>query len=275
MLLEIYQPGPPLSYYIADITYYAGVVFDHKIEKLLPDGSIFVLIDMQDGIKHVYANHDLAPTTQLHTAYVSGQHKGYIHIEVTHEASMMVLRFKLGGAHPFFNVPISTFNNRVQQLQPYWGDEFLAVRRAIIAAPNPAAKFALIDQYLMQRLGSYQPDPAWQAVYHAIAAQPGHVRITDLARQLGISQKHLITLFNKQVGLTPKALVRIFRFQQVIQLLEKNEPIDWQQIALDCGYYDQAHFAKDFYDFSGIRPSTYPAQKGEYMNFVPVQEGAG
>ncbi len=92
-----------------------------------------------------------------------------------------------------------------------------------------------------------------------------------MAEELGVSQKHLIARFHKQVGLTPKSLLRVFRFQKVIQELEEKGKVDWLQIVTDCGYYDQAHFIRDFYAFSGIRPGLYKNSRGEYTNYLPVE----
>jgi AraC-like DNA-binding protein len=94
--------------------------------------------------------------------------------------------------------------------------------------------------------------------------------IKDLAVKLGISQKHLISMFSNKVGLAPKAFSRISKFQKVIHQLESIKRIEWTWIATDCGYYDQSHFIKEFSEFSGVNPSEYLTQRGEYINYLPV-----
>jgi AraC-like DNA-binding protein len=69
--------------------------------------------------------------------------------------------------------------------------------------------------------------------------------------------------------LTPKLFCRVQRFQGVLrQIARSAEAIDWTQIALSCGYFDQAHFIHDFRGFSGINPSSYVANKTQFQNHV-------
>ena len=104
-------------------------------------------------------------------------------------------------------------------------------------------------------------------------AQPSIDSINDISRAAGVSQKHLINLFKKEVGLTPKQTARIMRFQNVIRTIERQKRFSWTSIAYDCDYYDQSHFIKEFREFSGINPQAYLLQIGDYLNYLPVRTG--
>ena len=67
---------------------------------------------------------------------------------------------------------------------------------------------------------------------------------------IGISARRFEQLFAEQVGLTPKLFCRIQRFQRVLHLINEQADIDWSDIALSCGYFDQSHFIHDFQSFS-------------------------
>jgi methylphosphotriester-DNA--protein-cysteine methyltransferase len=99
---------------------------------------------------------------------------------------------------------------------------------------------------------------------------PQFLAIRDLAQTIGITQKHLITQFEKVVGLRPKTFARVCKFQKVVNMIEAQSEIDWSTIAYDGGYYDQAHFIKEFQNFSGLNPTAYVAQRGEFVNFIPI-----
>ena len=86
------------------------------------------------------------------------------------------------------------------------------------------------------------------------------------------SQRRFIQLFSNEVGLTPKLFCRVNRFQRVVRSLASIEEVDWAEVALDCGYYDQAHFIHDFQDFAGITPSAYLEHCTEHLNHVPLIE---
>ena len=79
-----------------------------------------------------------------------------------------------------------------------------------------------------------------------------------LATTIGINSRGLDRTFNTRVGIPPKTLSRIIRFQQVFKMLEQqNASPNWPQIALECGYYDQSHFIKEFKAFAGREPTAY------------------
>jgi transcriptional regulator GlxA family with amidase domain len=80
-------------------------------------------------------------------------------------------------------------------------------------------------------------------------------------------------LFDQRVGMKPKHLDRVLRFQRVIQMLSVTKPkeVAWVAVAIDCGYYDQAHFINDFQSFSGMTPTAYLAQQWRYSNYVIVE----
>jgi len=271
MLLEIHTPIGPISKYVENIVYYEGYSAEHLVDKLLPDGSISIILDMEDTPKKLYRNEDFSRFREFTNAYVSGQHKEFMHIDAK-VSSMMVVRFHVGGAYPFFDFPISTLNDTVEHLEKFYGHGILDVRREIIAEPEIPKKLTLIEDYLMtKKRTEAEENPDLTMAITELITNPYTLTTKELAAKAGVSTKHLINLFDKHVGLTPKYLARVFRFQKVLQQIEQQQKIEWLQITHDCGYYDQAHFIKDFYAFSGINPSAYITVKGEFLNYIPVK----
>lgn len=270
MIFEQHIPQGYLSNFIDNFVFFEGYTAEHLADKLLPDGGIYLIMNMLEKPEKLYKDISLKDHTEFTGSFLSGQHKGFIFIEA-HHSSNMATKFKLGGAFPFFSFPISKINNKVIQLEPILGNSVELTRKRIIAEKNVANKFSILEEYYMSIL---RKDHAHNETFHEVlkflAEFPHLASIKELSQKIGVSQKHLITLFSNQVGLTPKALARIFRFQKVIMLLEEKKEIDWMQIVTDCGYYDQAHFSKDFFEFSGINPSCYFKQKGNYVNYIPV-----
>jgi methylphosphotriester-DNA--protein-cysteine methyltransferase len=74
---------------------------------------------------------------------------------------------------------------------------------------------------------------------------------------MGISQNHLLTQFKRMVGISPKALARLYRLKHVLRSIDPTQAVDWMQIVYQSGYYDQAHFSKDFQAFTGHSPTNY------------------
>jgi AraC-like DNA-binding protein len=94
--------------------------------------------------------------------------------------------------------------------------------------------------------------------------------IAAIQEKTGFSNKHFIHLFEKYVGASPKTYLRIMKFQRVLRAVEEARQIQWTDIAYSCGYYDQAHFIKEFKRFSGFNPGAYLSERGEFLNYLPV-----
>ena len=89
----------------------------------------------------------------------------------------------------------------------------------------------------------------------------GQYRITELLAETGISQKHLTRVFQQQIGVSPKPYAQLLKFQHALSLLHGQSQTDFGRLAQDCGYYDQAHFHRDFRRFSGVTPKAYIEQQ--------------
>jgi AraC-like DNA-binding protein len=130
----------------------------------------------------------------------------------------------------------------------------------------------VLDQYLCKKAkDKLEPNAFISYAIGRLQDSPAVWTIEKLSQKVGYTQKHLISLFKKHAGLSPKVLSRILKFQYVIGQIERQESLDWTDIAYGCGYYDQAHFIKEFRAFSGINPSSYLTQRGDYLNYIPVR----
>jgi transcriptional regulator GlxA family with amidase domain len=100
------------------------------------------------------------------------------------------------------------------------------------------------------------------------------VRVRDVARRAGLSQRRFIQVFVAEVGMTPKLYCRVRRFQGARALVRKAVAPDWARVAVDCGYFDQSHLIRDFLAFSGLSPVDYLLRRSEHVlpNHVPLPE---
>jgi len=98
---------------------------------------------------------------------------------------------------------------------------------------------------------------AVQYALEVFACTPRVPRVDRIAREAGLSRRRFTQLFREQIGLTPKLFCRVQRFQTALKQIGSGASVDWAQLALTAGYYDQAHLAHEFQDFSGLSPSAY------------------
>lgn len=193
------------------------------------------------------------------SSFVAGLTDTYTHVASEGSAYSLQVNFTPLGAHLFFGVPMHLLANRV--VAPGEVDNALGERfvEELYEAPSWAQRFAFLDQLILKRLTLTQDCPvdivAWS--WRQLRDSHGKVAIGVLADEAGCSSKHFIAQFREQLGLAPKTLGRMLRFEHATDLVERDSLPDWSAIARDCGYYDQAHLIKDFRQFAGVTPSEY------------------
>jgi AraC-like DNA-binding protein len=270
MLFHSYIPAAPLSDFVALFWLYEGYVQPHARERVLPDGSVELVVSLADSESRVYEGDPVRGRT-FRNGVVAGARSEFLVIDTASQVSVMGVHFKPGGAFPFLSMPASELRNAVVALDDLWGAAAASLRARLLAAATAEAKFRLLEQTLLRQ--ARRPLVRHRAVAYALGElQRGrHARsISDVTDETGLSARRFIQVFSDEVGLTPKLFCRVRRFQRVLRLIHRTAEIDWADVALSCGYFDQAHFIHDFQAFSGINPTTYLAHKTPHLNHVPL-----
>ena len=115
-------------------------------------------------------------------------------------------------------------------------------------------RFALLDEVFAAGLADAGCPPPTSLGLDALARTHGRAPIGWICDQLGRSRRYLATRFREQIGLPPKTVARILRFDRAVALLERGD-VSLAQLAFECGYYDQAHLTRDFREFAGTSPA--------------------
>lgn len=271
MLLKIHTPSSPLCNYIETFTFYEGLNLGYTIERLLPDGTVNLIIELDNIPKYTFDNHSLEKKEKYTGAWLSGMQKEYISIGSPPESSMFVIQFQPGGIYPFINFPVAELNNLVVDAELIFGEDVIMLRDQLLEAPTPEEKFCRTEQWLRDHLcESSFSEQVMNFAVQQICQNPSLDSIELISLKTGYSQKQFIQLFKKYVGLTPKYFQRVQRFNKVLQEVESRNEINWSALSHDCGFYDQAHFIREFKKFSGFNPTDFLHEKGEYINYVPI-----
>jgi AraC-like DNA-binding protein len=272
MIFRVQPPSPPLRCHVEYLWYHEGVVCDYAMERLVPDGGVELIVDLTATPKCWRPADNEAGTRHVRASWISGQHRRPIAIEAAKGSCMIGARFLPGGAYAVLAQPVCELNDGVVELDLLWGRAVHDLREQLSAATSVDQRFALLDRALAARAaGHAAQDPALAAAVARLAHCSEPVSIRGLAAEIGISQRRLVSLFDERVGLKPKMLARVFRFQRVLRRLEHEPFPGWTAIAADAGYFDQAHFTKEFHELSGMRPGEYLGAKGEHVNFIPMR----
>jgi AraC-like DNA-binding protein len=188
--------------------------------------------------------------------FVNGAHGSYTRIVGECAPSYLELRLAPLGAYSLLGVPIDHFHGEFVDLGDAIGAEARDFADRVRDAPTWDARFALVDEFLLGRAAKGPtPAPEVEHAWDLLTASRGALPIRSVASDVGWSNKHLITRFKEQVGLTPKLAARLVRFEQVWRRITPNEPARWDQIAAETGYADQAHLIRDFRTFTGTTPA--------------------
>ncbi|GCE29121.1 AraC family transcriptional regulator [Dictyobacter alpinus] len=273
MLLH-YIPAAPLANWVASFWLYEGAPAAHTLERRLPDGMIELIINLQTDKVQVA---DPCSPDQLRSysgAVISGAHTATTLIVTSCMLNVIGVEFKPGGTLPFLGRPASEVRDQMVSLEDLWGGSARELYEQLLAAVSTQERFMVLERALLKRLDAvYYPHPSVIFALNQIQQAPVDTNISRIVEQLSISQKHFIQVFRDAIGLTPKQFCRLQRFQCLLEAIQP-EPVDlnWAQLALDWGYFDQSHLIHDFQTFAGLAPGAYLAGRSQFHNHVPLLE---
>jgi AraC-like DNA-binding protein len=148
--------------------------------------------------------------------------------------------------------------NTVVSLEDAFGADGALLVEVLYEARAWDLRFDLLDAAIGARFAharTVSPGITW--ALRQIDERYGNVSITGLAERLGWSRKHLVSQFREYVGLPPKTYARVARFSLAMTMVRNGDELRWTDVAHACGYYDQAHFIRDFTEFAGVSPTRF------------------
>jgi AraC-like DNA-binding protein len=244
----------------------------HSKERIVPSGTIELVINLHEDELRIYDPARPQRCRRFSGAAISGTYGGPFVIDTREHTSIMGVHFRPGGAFPFLGTEASELADAHVDLEALWGTSARELRERLCAAKTSKERFSLLESALTNHL--FRPLEHHYAVQFALdsfrRADPD-LAVGDVARGAGVSQRRFIQLFAREVGMSPKLFCRVRRFQRTLALLQKNTA-DWSQLVLECGYFDQSHFIRDFRNFSGLQPTQYLSQRNPDVmeNHVPL-----
>jgi AraC-like DNA-binding protein len=179
--------------------------------------------------------------------------------------------FRSGGAFPFFRPPADEVTGAHVGLDALWGRDGAALRERLLEASAPDAILDTLERELLAK--AVRPLAPDAALDFAVSAFDRGATVATVLSRIGGSSRRFLRAFAERVGLTPKRFGRVRRFRRVLESIELGRPVHWTQVALACGYFDQAHLINDFREFSGLTPTAYaPRNYGDRLHVPLVDE---
>jgi AraC-like DNA-binding protein len=230
-------------------------------ERILPDSCVELVFHFHDPYRSYFPDGESAVQPR---SFVVGQMKRFLEIEPAGRAGLIAVRFYARGAYLFFHRPLREVAAGVVDLEDVWRDRAREWTERIAMARGMEARVRFIERALLALLSQNgRTEPAVDRALEIIQAARGQVRVNELAAEIGLSCRHLTRQFERVVGLSPKEFGRVSRFLHALRVLTAGETRSLTDVALDCGFFDQAHFNHEFRELAGMSP-------GELLTFPNV-----
>jgi AraC-like DNA-binding protein len=266
------RPAEPLRPFVAHYTGYRQRGVPPARHRGLPSPFLTLIFTLDEPLVLLAHPDPRQPPGQYRTL-LGGLHSAPALI--THDGAQSGIQVALRplGARALLGLPAGELAELDVPAETVLGGACPELRTKALAAPGWPERFAILDEILL-RLARNNPEPAPEVAWawRQLITSGGTIRITDLAAETGWSGRHLTSRFRTEIGLTPKAAARVIRFDRARHLLIKQaEQTRYRlaDLAAACGYFDQAHLAREFRSLAGCPPSQWVAE--EFRN---VQAGA-
>lgn len=189
---------------------------------------------------------------------VHGVVRGRFSVRLEGRGSVVAVKFRPGGFHPFLGLPVSVLTDQVRALDEVFGPAGARLEAEVRACPGVPERAELLERFLLER--HPDPDPMVEAadsVVQLIAGDRSLTRVEAVARRTGITPRTLQRLFVRYVGASPKWVVQRYRLQEAAERLAREGTGALSRLAYELGYADQAHFIRDFRTIVGATPVEY------------------
>ena len=232
-------------------------------EAVLPDGCMELIFHRGDPFTRFL---DTTCEERQSHSFVVGQMESPAFLRLSKRVDVLGVRFHPGGAHPFFPTPLHEVSGRFIALDEVWGAWGTELQQQVLEATTKQKAVQTLERGLTQQLlRSGRKPHRVQQLSRLMVEAYGSIPVRRLASRAGVSERQLEREFEDHLGLAPKRFSRILRFQHVFKAMEQSN--HWVDIALGCGYYDQAHLIRDFRQFAGASPSSFQLQEFELAQY--------
>ena len=238
-----------------------------KINTIVPDGTMKLIFHYGD----LYKNHlDNGESFILPKCFLIGQLTRPFIVEPLGITGSFVVRFHPNGFLPFTTIPIKEMENTAVPLEKLFGKDGQEIGANILKAKSTSERIELIEIFLLNRLTDRKNiDDIVKSTVEAILTANGQLSVNELSKRNNINRRQLTRKFSSTIGLSPKQLSKTIRLQNALKSFTTNNNKSLTELAYENEYYDQAHFIKEFKEFTGLTPKEF---YGEHLKMSLIFE---
>ncbi len=220
-------------------------------EKVLPRGTVEWMINLGSGAHHILDRSGARRSTHR-TAWLSGLQNECLYIESPEPPCFVTASLHPAYAAAFTGLEAAEYTGTVVELAG------APVYQVLRGTQDWEERFAVLAEFLARRRAV--ANAAVVRAVDMIAQAGGAGPVQEISGMLGMSHKHLIALFTRAIGLSPKRFARLVRLEHAVAE-SQTATVNWTRVAQECGFHDQAHFNREFRRFTGVTPSEFLATR--------------
>lgn len=237
----------------------------------MPDGSATLIINLAEDEVRGYIGSNDDQLVRHPGAVLVGAGSRYSVIDSQEQRAVMGVAFRPGGTWPFFDPAADELRNQDTPLQDIWRCGGASLRERVLSGATPLARIGILERELLaQSIRPLERRPEIDLALASLIRTHGNIAITEVSEQTGMNMRSLSRAFTVEVGLTPKLFARIKRFERMLALICNGKPIEWRDIALECGYFDQSHLIRDCKLISGCSPVELLSRRSGSTNHIAI-----
>ena len=232
---------------------------------IMPDGIVEIIFHYETPF---YTWQDNNKFLQSENFAVSMMQQ-YIEIASSGKTGFISVRFFPWGAYHFFDEPIRNFLDQTIDAIKLWGNDSEKIIKELKTLNSLEERFKVVERFLLAKLKQHKKEETTtDNAIKLIRKTKGALTVEKVCAETGLSKKQLERNFLASVGIMPKLFSRITRFLNICQNLDEYKNKTLTHLAYECGFYDQAHFIKEFKAFSGFTPKEFFEKENVYFSEI-------
>jgi AraC-like DNA-binding protein len=197
---------------------------------------------------------------------IVGVVKGRFTVVLREKGAVFGVKFRPGAFYPFLKASVSTITDRTMPFQEAFGMDSHALEQELFCEENTKRMIPVAEAFIRGHL----PEPDINvdfihSIIQCIYSESNILKVDDIVNRFPIRKRQLQILFRQYVGVSPKWIIQRHRLHEAVEKMAEGDIPDWSKLALDLGYYDQAHLIKDFKSIVGKSPENYRKLLGERL----------
>lgn len=255
---KVFTPSTELQPFIKCFWSLEGEKQEEPVrQRVVPDGCMEMIFHYGDHYQQFF---DDGSSMVQPRCFIFGQITRYIEIAPTGVTGIISARFHPEGLTPFLDREVSGLQDKAVDLEELFGEKGLRMGQEVLALPDNEQRIQAIESFLLPILEQPQAtDNVARSCMEVILQSQGQLGMQELAGKLNLNRRSMERRFTSAIGMSPKQLARVVRLQATLKMLERKEFTSLTSLAYENGYYDQAHFIKDFREFTGMSPKSFYA----------------